>query len=112
MLLLPALDLRPADFSGLNQRVDTGLRQFMAVAVHAQTESFCLEPILAAIFLVVLAAIFLHGVAIGQRERRPGESDGKDENSKSFHGAMTFAKEVGSGGGTRTPDTRIMIPLL
>ena len=55
--LFPTLDLAPRNFSSINERLDTCMRQGSAVSAHTVAQGLALKPILAAILMIRLFAM-------------------------------------------------------
>ena len=82
---LAAIDLGLADLAGLDQRVHAHLGQVVPIPVHAGPETRGLEPIFAAILLVVVLAGRLHRLGDRLSLRRASEANGRNDSDKQFH---------------------------
>jgi hypothetical protein len=93
--LLPPLNFLLANFAISNQRIDARLRQPLPGTVHAQAESFCFNPVLTTMPLVVIGASLLHRFAVGMLSNGDaapnGETkDGNEQTTKELHGRSSF----------------------
>ena len=81
---LAAIDLFLADLAVLDQGIDTGLGQVVAIAVHAGAQARGFKPVLATILLVVVLASGLNRFADRLGVRRPGEASHRNRSDKQF----------------------------
>jgi len=64
---LPTLDLRSADFTGVDQGLDAAMGKTMTMLVHASAQSRAVEPVLPAISVIVALTKFTLHLRNGSR---------------------------------------------
>src|SRR5262245_60588168 len=78
---LPAIDFRLRDLARLDQGIDATLGEAVPHLVHAHAQRRALDPIVAAIFVVVGATSLLNRLAVTIRMRSPGHAEERQAKS-------------------------------
>ena len=82
MAVFAAVHFGLGHLAGGNQRAHTALRQRLAVPVHARPQAPGFEAIVAAIFVIVGGAGFLHRLAVGTGMRCAREAERREASDK------------------------------
>jgi hypothetical protein len=80
--LLAALNLRLADLASIDQGVNAGLRQAVARLVHAKAKGLGFDPILPAMFVIIVGASLLHCLAVSVGVLSRGSANGEGEDGR------------------------------
>ena len=101
MAIFAAVHFGLGHLAGGNQRAHTALRQRLAVPVHARPQAPGFEAIVAAIFVIVGRAGFLHRFAVGTGMRCAREAERRETSDKAVARMIRIGRSPRSDSGLK-----------